>query len=147
MKTILAHDLATLLNQTQPLRLIDVRLAEDFESSHISSAVNNCVFEIAFLERMPEIAPDLATPLCLYGAAEGSLESRMATDKLARAGYTELVDFRGGLAAWLEAGLPVEGSDSATVAPVVPDGVYRVDLTESRIEWLGRNLINKHWGT
>jgi len=137
--------LAELLQGLRPPILIDVRLSEDYECCHLPGASNNCVFEVAFTERMPAIAPDLSAPVCLYGAGEGSLESRMATEKLLRLGYTAVHELEGGIAAWRDAGLPVEESP-APKAPVLFDGKYRIDLGESRIQWTGRNLLNHHTG-
>jgi hypothetical protein len=69
MKIISTTDLNSALNSPTPPRLIDTRLDDDFEAAHLPGAVNNCVFEVAFLDRMNEIAPDKSAPLCLYGAA------------------------------------------------------------------------------
>ncbi len=69
MKGLLEGDLAPLL--------VDVRLEEDFAIEHLPGARNNCVFEVAFLERMEELAPDLNRPVCVYGAGVGSLESQV----------------------------------------------------------------------
>ena len=74
------------------LVLLDVRLAEDFAAEHLRGAVNNCVFEVQFLERMKTIAPEWKTPICCYGIAEGSLESPVAAEKLLRAGYNTVFD-------------------------------------------------------
>lgn len=137
--------LAELLKGLRPPVLIDVRLSEDYQCCRLPGAVNNCVFEVAFTERMPAIAPDLSTPVCLYGAGEGSIESRMAAEKLLRLGYTAVHELEGGIAAWRDAGMPVEESP-ATPAPTLFDGKYRVDLNESRIQWTGRNLLNHHTG-
>jgi polyisoprenoid-binding protein YceI len=137
--------LAELLKGIRPPALIDVRLGEDYQCCHIPGAANNCVFEVAFTERMPAVAPDLSAPVCLYGAGEGSLESHMAAEKLLRLGYTAVHELEGGIAAWREAGMTVEESP-AVPAPRLYDGHYRIDLHESHIQWTGRNLLNHHTG-
>jgi polyisoprenoid-binding protein YceI len=137
--------LAELLKSIRPPVLIDVRLGEDYQCCHIPGAANNCVFEVAFTERMPAVAPDLTAPVCLYGAGEGSIESRMAAEKLLRLGYIAVHELEGGIAAWREAGMTVEESP-ATPAPPLYDGHYRINLAESRIQWTGRNLLNHHTG-
>ena len=137
--------LAELLKGIRPPVLVDVRLGEDYECCHLPGAMNNCVFEVAFTGRMPGVAPDLATPVCLYGADERSIESHMAAEKLLRLGYTAVHELDGGIAAWREAGMPVQESP-APPAPVLYDGHYRIDLDESRIQWTGRNLLNRHTG-
>lgn len=70
----------------------------------------------------------------------------MAADKLERAGYTRVFDFRGGVEAWKAAGFATEGQAAGTCSAKVKNGCHPLDLTESRVVWVGRNLLNKHWG-
>jgi polyisoprenoid-binding protein YceI/rhodanese-related sulfurtransferase len=127
--------------------LIDVRLEEDYLTAHLPAAKNNCVYEVSFSERMPEVAPKKEVAVCVYGAAADSCEARMAAEKLVRAGYDEVLEMRAGLDGWKSAGFEVE-SESASKQdnPAPPAGSREVDLTESRVEWVGRNLLNKHYG-
>ena len=142
-----AANLKQLLADPRPPVLIDVRLDEDFKKSRLPHALGNCVYEIAFLDRMPAVAPDLGATVCVYGADSGSLESRMAAEKLCRHGYTQVYDFCDGLPAWKSAGFPVEESPTASAATsVVTDGVHPIDLGESSIRWIVRNLLNRHEG-
>lgn len=142
-----AASLKQILAAPRPPVLIDVRLEDDFKKSCLPHALGNCVYEIAFLDRMPAVAPDLGAPVCVYGADSGSLESRMAAEKLCRHGYTQVYDFRDGLAAWKSAGCPTEESPVETQPPwIVADGVHPIDLGESSIRWIGRNLLNRHEG-
>jgi rhodanese-related sulfurtransferase/polyisoprenoid-binding protein YceI len=137
-----------LLVRLPDLKLIDVRLADGFAGGHLPGANNNCVFEVAFLDRMSELIPDRNEPICVYGFDETSHESRMAADKLHRAGYTNVHDFRGGFTTWQQAGNATESAGSTpdiSVEPLI--GTRPVDTAESLIEWTGRNLGNKHWGT
>ena len=128
--------------------LLDVRLASEFERVHIGGAENNCVFEIAFIERLRERAPDLATPICVYGAGADSHESRFAVEKMLRAGYANICDYRDGLAAWRETEGPLNEtlSDTRTLSPDF-EGERALDASQSSIEWTGRNLGTRHWGT
>jgi polyisoprenoid-binding protein YceI len=137
--------LAELLKSTHPPVLVDVRLAEDYQCCRIPGAANNCVFEVAFTDHMPSVAPDPSAPVCLYGAGNGSIESRVAAEKLVRLGYSAVHDLEGGIAAWRDADMPVE-EGPATPTPALADGNYRIDLDESRIQWTGRNLLNHHTG-
>lgn len=127
--------------------LVDVRLAEDCECSTLPGARSNCVYEVAFTDRMAEIAPDLTTPVCVFGTAVNSMESRMAAEKLSRMGYTEVYDFGDGIEDWKASGFPCSGTGAApSPTPVVADGLHPIDLGESRIRWIGRNLLNRHEG-
>ncbi len=141
-----ARELSERLASTAPPVLLDVRLDSDHACRRIPGALNNCVFEVAFLERMEGIAPDRSRPVCVYGADDGSLESRMAAEKLCRAGWAEVLDFREGLGGWRAAGFPVEEVAPTPSQPPIRSGVHGVDLKESRVLWTGRNLLNKHEG-
>lgn len=131
--------------QPPPL-ILDVRLPEDFAEAHVPGAASACVYEVTFPRRVAELAPDRTRPVVVYGAAQTSLESEEAAAKLERLGYAAVHDLRGGLAAWRGAGRPVAGG-AAPQAPPPLEGERPVDLKESRVEWTGRNLLNKHAGT
>ena len=131
------------------LQLIDVRTEAEHQTAHITGACHNCVYEIAFPDRMSEIAaPGDDRILCVYGNAETAHEARMAAEKLVRAGYPEVLEFRGGIEEWMAAGGEVESQAALPSAdPGVADGRRDIDLEESRLEWIGRNLLNRHHGT
>lgn len=126
--------------------LVDVRLQEDHARERLPGAVSNCVFEVSFLDRMKGLAPAAGGPIIVYGADEHSHESRMAADKLARAGYPEVLDFRGGLTAWKAAEGPVETGAAPPPEPTPPDGIWRLNPAACSIVWTGRNLLKSHHG-
>lgn len=136
------------LREAHPnLVLLDVRLGEDFQEGHLPGAVNQCVFEMVFLHDLAAKAVRREEPVCVYGVAPESRESATAAGKLERAGYGQVYEFRGGLEAWRAEGRPVEvASVNGTAAAVVRDGRFALDLDESKLVWVGRNLINHHWG-
>ncbi|MGA7391492.1 MAG: YceI family protein [Terrimicrobiaceae bacterium] len=128
--------------------LVDVRLEHDYAFAHLPDARNNCVFEVAFLDRMAGVAPEKGAAVCVYGATADSYEARMAAEKLSRAGYIEVLELREGLEGWKAAGLPlaVENEQKTFDSAPTPNGWREIDLAESRVEWQGRNLLNKHFG-
>ena len=126
--------------------LVDVRLEDDHAAGHLPGAASNCVYEVAFLERMEKLAPDREAPLCVYGTCADSMESRTAAEKLRKAGWRNVREFRDGWEAWTEAGhAPQAAAEPST--PPVRDGAHAIDLRESSVNWTGRNLLNKHEGT
>ena len=143
-----AESLAARLDGPNPTLPLDVRLEDDFRRAHIAGAVHNCVFEVAFGERLQHLVPDKERPVCVYGAGGGSQEARMAREKLERAGYASVTELDGGIDAWLALGFPTggEGGDPPPQA-VPPDGVVAADPGECRIRWCGRNLLNFHEGS
>lgn len=146
MKHISAKDLATELESSTPPVVLDVRLADDFEACRIPQAVNNAVYEVVFLDRMKDQLPDQTHPVRVYGACRGSDEGYVAAEKLLRAGYTDVAVLDCGLESWQEAKLPVTCGTPLPETGKCPEGEVPVDLKESRIEWTGRNLLNKHHG-
>jgi rhodanese-related sulfurtransferase/polyisoprenoid-binding protein YceI len=138
--------LRTQLASTNPPLLIDVRLEEDFEAAHIPEAINNCVYEVAFTERLREIAPRQKSPVVVYGANSESYEARIAAEKLSRAGYALVYEYRDGFAGWEVAGGPINRGAMQPAEPQISDGAHPIDLTESWVEWTGRNLLSKHRG-
>jgi len=145
-KLISAKDLERELHSGTKPRILDVRLDDDHACCRIPGALNNCVFEVAFGERMPAVAPEKDAPLYVYGTSEESQEAAMACEKLHRAGYTRVSRLEGGIDAWRNEGFPTEGTHEPEITPPIPSGRRDLDLDESRIEWTGRNLLNKHRG-
>jgi rhodanese-related sulfurtransferase len=132
--------------------ILDTLPPEHFEARHIPGASNACVYEVTFLDQAASLLPDRDTPVIVYGAGEGSLDSREAAAKLIRAGYTDVACFPGGLQAWREAGRPLEGSRPNKEDPPHPvlalePRAYAVLPEESRIVWFGRNINGGHTGT
>jgi rhodanese-related sulfurtransferase/polyisoprenoid-binding protein YceI len=140
-------DLARRMKSSAAPVLVDVRLEEDYLAGHLPEAKNNCVYEVSFSERMSDVASRKDVAVCVYGAASDSHEARMAAEKLSRAGYGEVLEMRAGLVGWKSAGLEVksEGAEKPD-NPAPLDGWREVDLEESKVEWVGRNLLNKHYG-
>jgi polyisoprenoid-binding protein YceI/rhodanese-related sulfurtransferase len=134
------------LESKNPPVLIDVRLQDDFKAAHIPQAISNCVFEVAFRERLIASVPDQAQSIVAYGANSESFEARMAAEKLWRAGYTSVFEYRDGFEAWQAAGGSVIQGEPWPPEPVISDGIRSVDIAKSSVEWSGRNLLNKHHG-
>jgi len=83
--------------------VIDVRTAEEYASGHIPGAVNIPFDEVA--ERIGEVdAPHGVALYCMVGP-----RARKGEAALLAAGVESVLHLDGGLAAWKEAGLPVEG--------------------------------------
>ena len=64
--------------------LVDVRLPEDFDAGHLSGSVNHCVFEMSFLDGLPD-SWGKDDDIRVVGSSPESTEARMAVEKLDRA--------------------------------------------------------------
>jgi len=147
MKTITRIALKELLEGGEPPVLIDVGPAEYFQANHLPGAKNCCVYEVTFLEQAAAAAPDKQRPVVVYGSGAHSLASSTALEKLERAGYARVQDYRGGLEDWSHAGLAVE-TGAPTPAPEQPrEGRHEIDTAKSLVAWTGRNINGSHTGT
>lgn len=127
--------------------VIDVMTPDDYALCHVAGAKNACIYEMVFLERIAESVPNRDTELIVYDATGTTRTAELARERLIQAGYTKVSMLSGGLAAWREAGLPLEKGGVTTLPEVtLKDGLYLIDAENSRLEWIGRNLNNRHLG-
>ena len=149
---ISARELNERLGQGDPLLLVDTLSDDHFQQVHLPGAQNACVFQVTFLDRMAELAPDKDTAIVVYGARAETMDAASAAGKLQRAGYARVALLEGGLAAWRKAGYPLEGAapaaaDTSPHTPVIDERRYTVDTANSIITWVGRNPNTHHTGS
>ncbi len=130
-----------------PFLIIDVLPADSYAAEHVPGAVNICVYETAFLDKVRAVFPDPASVLTVYGLNHSTREAETAQAKLAEAGYQNVTVLPGGLVGWKARGGEVESSVEASAPAVSVSGTYPVDASASFIRWTGRNLFNFHTGT
>ncbi len=126
--------------------VIDVMTPEDYAACHVAGALNACVYEVAFLDQIAELVPDRNRELILYDATGTTRSAELACERLQQAGYAKVSVLAGGLAAWRKEGLPLEVEETAASLGL-RDGPYRVDAEKSTLEWIGRNLNKRHYGS
>ncbi len=128
--------------------LVDVLPERVFRAQRLPGARRATVYEVTFLDQIKELGLNPKEPVVLYGAGEDALDSSVAAEKLDRAGFQQIFDFRGGRAEWAQMGGRFEGDGMLPPSPQPPaDRRYSVDPEQSRIEWIGRNLNTTHHGT
>jgi polyisoprenoid-binding protein YceI len=139
-------ELQTLLASANAPLLVQVLPEEVFAAKRIPGSKQACVYEVTFLDQIATLTTDKARAIIVYGAGSGSLDAKVAAEKLTAAGFTNVTAFEGGLDAWSAAGLPLEGEGALPAAPLF-SGTFRADTEQSLIRWTGRNLFNHHSGT
>ena len=92
------------LQQDPTLRVLDVRTEHEYRSHRLPDATLVPIQDLA--QRLQELDRD--TNWLVY-CAHGR-RSVFACDLLAKAGFTKLSNLRGGLAAWVGCGLPLENT-------------------------------------
>jgi len=93
------------LRRTRPdVRLLDVRMAGEFESAHIPGAYNVPLSELG--EYAGEIRASVDGPVVLV--CQSGARSRQAEAALRRSGMRDLQVLDGGMKAWVDSGLEVK---------------------------------------
>lgn len=89
------------LARGERLYLLDVREREEYVEAHIPDSV---LIPLGQLSRKLSSIPKDATiiAICRSGNRSG-----VAADMLRRAGYSDVLNLRGGIIAWARAGLPI----------------------------------------
>jgi phage shock protein E len=101
LPAITVRNLKAKLDANEPIVLLDVRTPEEFTNGHVAGARSLPLAELA--TRLDELAKDAAIYcICLWDG-----RSQRACDLLQRAGFTNVFDVTGGMAAWQQAGLPI----------------------------------------
>jgi polyisoprenoid-binding protein YceI len=131
--------------ETIPHPVVDVLSAESFASEHVPGAINLCVYETAFLDKVRAAFPDKATPLTVCGWDDSTREAGVAVEKLSAIGYENVTVLPGGLAGWKTRGGRVDQGNNRSEKAV--SGRYELDPAASFVRWTGRNLFNFHTGT
>jgi polyisoprenoid-binding protein YceI len=128
-----------------PFPLIDLLSSESFAAEHLPGTVNICVYETAFIDKIRAAFPDPTILLTVYGLNDSTLEASVAVKKLEAAGYRSVQVLPGGLEGWKASGEAIERGADANRESVT--GRYEIDQAASVVEWMGRNLFNRHIGT
>lgn len=150
MASIEREELKRWIDEEKAFVLLDVLTADAFEKTRLPGAKSACVYEVTFLDQVQDhvVTPD--TEIVVYCSSPASQASADAADRLAQAGYTHVHEFAGGREAWAEAGYPFEGTEAVwppAPEPLPEDRDYTVDPEASTIEWTGRNIGGRHFGT
>ena len=97
--------------------LLDVRTAKEFGEGHLQKAINIDVTQDGFVEKAKSMLP-IDKTIAVY--CRSGKRSALAAGGLAKEGY-KVVNLKGGIIAWKEAGMPV-----VTESPI-EDDTYEVD--------------------
>jgi len=106
--TITREALKKKIEQGSDFVLIDVLGEASYEQRHLPGAISIDAHNEDFVEQVQKRVPDKDKEVVVYCSSFSCQLSPEAARKLAEAGYTNVVDFEGGLADWEEAGYPFE---------------------------------------
>lgn len=103
--TISAAELKSLCERGEPLELIDVRTPAEFREVHVAAARNVPLDRLDPLALRQEVGPGTGKPL--YVICQRGGRGKQACEKLAAAGWTDVVNVEGGTLACEAAGVPL----------------------------------------
>ncbi len=92
-----------LINNENPL-LLDVREPNEYGSGHLPDALHIPLSQIK--DRSGELAKYATRPVIVY--CERGMRSSSAASALSKLGFSRVLELRGGLRAWRDAGLPTK---------------------------------------
>ncbi len=144
MRTLEGSQLNNLLSQKKNITILDILPEEEYNSIHISGAINACIYELAFLDKVKELIPDKKAAIVVYGLDAHYLAAPSALNKLKEEGYENVAVLKGGLNGWINDGYAVDQEGEPEQAK---SGVFHCDTDKSVVRWIGRNLLNQHSGT
>jgi len=107
-----AAQLSTMLRSGKPPVVIDVLSPKSYTGSRIKGAINIPYSKINAIA--PTVLPDKSAQIVVYCANYQCGASLSAAKTLKALGYTNVHDYKGGLAEWTSKGLPLEGSNVAS---------------------------------
>ena len=111
-KKITREELKKWIDEKKDFILIDVLGQGYYEGRHLPTAKNAPENENDFLEKAETLVSDKNKPVVVYCASFTCQLSPRAASKLSDAGYTNVYDFKGGLADWQDAGYSFEEGSS-----------------------------------
>ena len=103
-------DFSAAITDKESIQLVDVRTPEEFNKGHIKGA-SNIDIRGAFDKGVSSLKKD--QPVYVYCLSGG--RSAAAARKMKASGFTTVIDLSGGIIAWNNAGLPLEGNGSLAV--------------------------------
>jgi len=108
-KEITREELKKWIDDKKDFILIDVLSQGSYEGRHLPGAKHASAGETDFMEKVKNLVSNKETIVVVYCASFTCQLSPLAASKLAEAGYTNVYDFKGGLADWQDAGYSFEG--------------------------------------
>ncbi|MYM71537.1 rhodanese-like domain-containing protein [Duganella sp. FT134W] len=96
------QDITMLINRGKTT-ILDVRDAKDYADGHLPDAKNIPLAELD--KRLPELDKFKSRSLIVVGKSDARASAAAA--KLGKAGFADVVNLEGGVAAWQKAGLPL----------------------------------------
>lgn len=111
-KTITRDELKQKIDNEEDFVLVDTLGQMSYEKAHLPTAVMVDAHGDDFVQEVEEEVPDKTKEVIVYCASFECPLSTKAAGKLSETGYSNVVDFEGGLEDWAKGGYDFEGADA-----------------------------------
>lgn len=108
MKNIGAKEVEKLKKENPQILIINVLSEESYRKEHVPGSINVPVENKNFVEMVTKKAKDKTSPLVVYCASFKCPASTNAATLLEQNGFTNVIDFKGGMEEWHNLGYKVE---------------------------------------
>lgn len=114
MKTLTAQQFEEKFGSNDNAVVINVLAKESYDKEHIPGSISIPLESPDFLEKVAKKVKGKNAEIVVYCAKTECPASEQAAEKLAKAGYTNVYDFEGGMKEWIDSGHNVESGVGAT---------------------------------
>jgi len=118
MKLLTTDELLSLPGRSEEFTLVNVLSYEEFAKTRIMKAVNVPLDEPDFEKRVERANGGKARTVVVYCASDDCPASTRAAERLEKAGFKEVLDYKGGVKAWRAEKHPIAAPDEVT--PEIP---------------------------
>jgi len=105
MRNVTREELKVMMDRGDPFILLDTRNRDAFRTEHIPGAVSVPSDQVG-KHVLPGLKKD--DTIATYCSSFSSKESKVAAEKLERYGFKKVLQFKGGLKDWKDAGYATE---------------------------------------
>src|SRR5579862_8260611 len=117
--------------------LMNVLPENFFKRKHIPGSVNVVGYKMDFIDEVAKAGIRKDADIVVYASGSDSEASTYAAERMLKAGWTKVRDYREGIAGWAKAGLPLQ---ETPVAKATTKASFTVDPAQSQVTWFGRNI-------
>lgn len=109
-ETLSTRELTEMLNDDEPLLVVNVLEEDDYRARHIPESINIPLGE-GFVEKVEAALGSKEQRVVVHCSDAECDASPTAARKLDLHGFERVYDYEGGIEAWSEADLPMEGEE------------------------------------
>jgi thioredoxin len=136
-QTVSVKDFSGLMDENASGYILDVRTPQEFESGHITGAVNVDIYDPNFKTIVGKL--DKSRKAFVYCKSGG--RSASAMDIMKELGFQQVYNLDGGMLAWLNANMPVEGVNKEEASKGMTEAQYLSRVADHPLTLVDFNAV------